>query len=53
MQVLIESDLRDYLRRRYQPDGITDAEIARIICQLTTLSANDLYDSNKTFCKNL
>ncbi len=49
-QVLIEGDFRDYLARRYQPDGITDAEISRILHQFTTLSANDLYDSNKTFC---
>ena len=48
-QVLIEADLRAYLASRYQPDGLTSAEISRIIRQLATLSANDLYDSNKTF----
>ena len=49
-QVLIEADFRDYLASRYKPDGLTTAEISRIIRQLSTLSANDLYDSNKTFC---
>ncbi len=48
-QVLIEADFRDYLASRYQPDSLTSAEISRIIRQLSTLSANDLYDSNKTF----
>lgn len=48
-QVLIEVDLRHYLCSRYQQDGLTEAEITRIIRQLSTLSANDLYDSNKTF----
>ena len=50
MQVLIEADLRDYLASRYQPDGLTNAEITRIIRKFSTLSANDLYDSNKAFC---
>ncbi|WP_340613647.1 type I restriction endonuclease subunit R [Xenorhabdus thailandensis] len=49
-QVIIVNELRDYLTTRYQSDGLTNSEIERIIRQLTTLSANDLYDSNKTFC---
>jgi len=49
-QVIIEDDLRHYLAARYQADGITEAEIQRLIKQLTTLPASDLYESNKTFC---
>ena len=49
-QVIIEGDLRHYLAARYQADGITEEEIQRLIKQLTTLPASDLYESNKTFC---
>lgn len=49
-QVLIEHDLRAYLSRRYQAEGLTEAEIDRILHQLRGLSASDLYESNKTFC---
>ncbi|BEI01677.1 hypothetical protein KB20921_09380 [Edwardsiella ictaluri] len=50
-EVLIEADLRHYLACRYQDDGISDSEITRILRQLTSLSASDLYASNKTFCQ--
>ncbi len=50
-QVIIEDDLRHYLASRYQPDGITEEEIQRLIKQFTTLPASDLYESNKTFCR--
>lgn len=50
-QVIIEDDLRHYLAARYQPDGITEEEIQRLIKQFTTLPASDLYESNKTFCR--
>ena len=30
-QVIIEDDLRHYLAARYQPDGITEEEIQRLI----------------------
>nr|WP_322559977.1 HsdR family type I site-specific deoxyribonuclease [uncultured Escherichia sp.] len=50
-QVIIEDDLRHYLAVRYQPDGITEEEIQRLIKQFTTLPASDLYESNKTFCR--
>jgi len=49
--VLIRSDLRDFLTRRYAADNITDSEIDSIIHQLDALNAADLYDSNKTICK--
>jgi type I restriction enzyme R subunit len=50
-EVLIKNDLRSYLNKQYANDGITENEINGIIRQLEMLSASDLYDSNKTFCK--
>ncbi|MGL4447241.1 MAG: type I restriction endonuclease subunit R, partial [Shewanella sp.] len=49
-EVLIATDLRDYLARQYQAEGITEGEIGRIVAQLQTLPASDLYQSNQTFC---
>ncbi len=49
--VLIAEDLREFLAKRYQADGITTSEIDTIIRQLDTVPARDLYDSNKQFCK--
>ncbi|MGP7974758.1 type I restriction endonuclease, partial [Proteus mirabilis] len=49
-EVLIVDDLRQYLAKQYQADGITDGEITRIVQQLQSLPASDLYQSNKTFC---
>lgn len=49
-EVLLTGDLRAYLAARYRDEGITDGEIARIVRQLETLPASDLYQSNKTFC---
>ena len=49
-EVLLADDLRHYLARHYQGDGITDGEIASILQQLQSLPASDLYQSNKTFC---
>ena len=49
--VLIRSDLRSFLAKRYAADRITDGEIDSIIRQLDALNAADLYDSNKTICK--
>jgi len=49
--VLIRSDLREFLTKRYAADSITDSEIDSIIRQLDALNAADLYDSNKTICK--
>ena len=50
-EVLLADDLRHYLARHYQGDGITDGEIASILQQLQSLPASDLYQSNKTFCQ--
>ncbi len=49
-EVLIVDDLRHYLARQYQAEGITEGEIATILHQLQSLPASDLYQSNKTFC---
>ncbi|MAA63738.1 MAG: type I restriction endonuclease [Alteromonadaceae bacterium] len=49
--VLIRDDLRAFLARRYASDAITDSEINAIIHRLDTLSASDLYASNKTIHK--
>lgn len=50
-EVLIKADLKNYLNKQYQADGITESEIDGIVRQLDVLSASDLYESNKTFCK--
>ncbi|HAC22052.1 MAG TPA: type I restriction endonuclease [Porphyromonadaceae bacterium] len=49
--VLIEEDLRNFLKRRYADDAITDSEIGSIILRLKTLPASDLYESNKRCMK--
>lgn len=50
-EVLIKTDLINYLIRRYAADGITETEIASIIRRLELLSSADLYESNKTIHK--
>ena len=50
-EVLLKTDLMNYLIRRYSPDGITEAEIDSIIRRLELLSSADLYESNKTIHK--
>jgi type I restriction enzyme R subunit len=52
-EVLIESDLHDFLSRKYRSDNITENEIKQIILQLRSLPASDLYESNKKFCRML
>ena len=49
--VLIQSDLRQFLAIRYQDDAITDYEIESIIHKLEYLPASDLYDTNKAIMK--
>lgn len=51
--VLIEEDLRSFLLAQYSQQGITLNEVNSIILQLKSLSASDLYESNKTFLKML
>jgi len=49
--VLIKSDLRQFLAARYQADLITEYEIESIIHKLEYLPASDLYDTNKDIMK--
>jgi type I restriction enzyme R subunit len=51
--VLIEEDLQNFLLTQYAGQGITVNETKSIILQLKSLSASDLYESNKTFLKML
>lgn len=52
-EVLIEDDLQTFLLSQYARQGITLNETKSIILQLKSLSASDLYESNKTFLKML
>ncbi|MFM7019082.1 type I restriction endonuclease subunit R [Flavobacterium sp.] len=52
-EVLIEEDLKSFLLTQYAGQGITVNEIKSIILQLKSLSATDLYESNKIFLKLL
>jgi type I restriction enzyme, R subunit len=52
-EVLIEEDLLSFLLTQYAGQGITLNEIKSIILQLKSLSATDLYESNKTFLQLL
>jgi type I restriction enzyme, R subunit len=52
-EVLIEEDLQTFLLSQYEKFGITINEVKSIILQLKSLSASDLYESNKTFLKML
>ncbi len=52
-EVLIEEDLQTFLLSRYAHQGITITEIKSIILKLKSLSASDLYESNKTFLRML
>lgn len=51
--VLIEEDLQNFLLNQYAHQGISVNEIKSIILQLKSLSASDLYESNKSFLKML
>ena len=52
-EVLIESDLREFLLTRNRNNGITKNEVESIILRLKTLPASDLYESNKEFMQML
>ena len=51
--VLIESDLHNFLSERYQNEGITETEIKSIVQELESMPSSDLYESNKRFMKML
>ncbi len=50
-KVLIDADLRHYLKSNFAKDKITDAEVDSIIRDLERLPSSDLYESNKVFMK--
>lgn len=52
-EVLIEEDLTGFLLEQYSTQGITVNETKSIVLQLKSLSASDLYESNKTFLRML
>ncbi|MBA2329744.1 MAG: type I restriction endonuclease subunit R [Flavisolibacter sp.] len=52
-EVLIEEDLKRFLLKQYEAEGLTVSEAKSIILQLKSLPASDLYESNKTFIKML
>lgn len=47
--VLIDSDLCEFLKKQYASDKITTNEITQILRDLRSLPASDLYGSNKQF----
>jgi len=52
-EVLIEDDLKSYLKAHYAKNGITQNEIESIVRELKALPASDLYQSNKSFIEKL
>ncbi len=52
-EVLIRKDLEDFLFQRYEAEGITAAEVARIIREMENLPASDLYSSNLAIMKKV
>ncbi|MCK9337089.1 MAG: HsdR family type I site-specific deoxyribonuclease [Arcobacteraceae bacterium] len=50
-EVLIEDDLRNYLKDRYKTENICESEIMQIVRKLHSYPASDLYDSNKSIMK--
>lgn len=48
-EVIIKDDLKNYLKKRYFTEDITENEISSIIRELESLSSLTLYESNKTF----
>lgn len=52
-EVLIEEDLRAFLRKQYAEYQLTQAELDRILHELRKLPASDLYGSNKTILQRI
>ena len=50
-EVIIESDLLNYLLSRYAKYQLTTTEAKSIVLQLKSLPASDLYESNKTILR--
>ena len=51
--VLIETDLQNFLFKQYKTEGITANEVQSIILRLKSLQSSDLYESNKVFMRML
>ena len=49
--VLLKDDLREYLRKQYTEDGITDEEVEFLVRELESLDGTTLYDSNRKFMR--
>ncbi|MEM5557396.1 type I restriction endonuclease subunit R [Aliarcobacter cryaerophilus] len=50
-EVLLEDDLKEYLKTRYKTENIRESEITQIVRKLQNYPASDLYDSNKSIMK--
>lgn len=50
-EVLLEDDLKEYLKSRYKTENIRESEITQIVRKLQNYPASDLYDSNKAIMK--
>ncbi|MDA3882179.1 MAG: HsdR family type I site-specific deoxyribonuclease [Bacteroidales bacterium] len=50
-EVIIEADLRNFLLLKYKKEKLTNQEVTRIIQQLKSYAASDLYESNKAIMK--
>jgi type I restriction enzyme R subunit len=50
-EVLIKSDLKQFLLKQYKKEKITVQEIESIIRKLEVLPSSDIYESNKAFMK--
>ncbi len=50
-EVIIESDLLNYLITKYESKHLTKTEAKSIILQLKSLPSSDLYESNKTILR--
>ena len=50
-EVLLEDDLKEYLKNRYKTENIRESEIMGIVRKLQNYPASDLYDSNKEIMK--
>ena len=52
-EVLIETDLKDYLLSQYSNEKLSDSEAQSIVSHIKTLSSADLYESNKKIMRIL
>jgi type I restriction enzyme, R subunit len=50
-EVLIKSDLKQFLLKQYKKEKITVQEVESIIRKLEVLPSSDIYESNKAFMK--